>query len=97
MLVPKYIRKKRVLSAVNALRAEDRTLRSEPIKQLPKGDQMIAWACPLARALNEGNMRDTVDVIGSTYRTNRLPVPLPTVLSQFVRDFDEGKYPELVA
>lgn len=73
-----------VLTWVNQQRQERGM---EPLEELPKGVSTFPWSlyeCPLAVALN---VRTGAEFSGQA----------PELIRQFIRDFDNGKYPELVA
>lgn len=79
-----------VLRAVNAIRRE-RGL--DAIYELPKGICGSGDKCVIARAFGA----DVVLPGGAVFSTRPHAVALPSVIGDFICDFDEGAYPELIA
>jgi hypothetical protein len=89
-----------VLAWVNQVRAE-RGL-GDPLTELPKGIQSVGDRCVIAVAL--GVKCDVQPTDSSDYRgcvtfveSYDDVIDLPADVNQFARDFDRGKYPELIA
>jgi len=79
----------RVLAWVNRVRAK---VRRKPLKKLPKGERVNAWACPIARACPGISGRR---FSGSMLSHDDLFVEEPVHVAQFIRDFDARQYPWL--
>jgi hypothetical protein len=68
-----------------------------------KGERMNPCGCPIAKYLTYRNEGTTVNVITSaayftppTSSEHATYVKLPTPVSDFIRSFDKGRYPDLV-
>ncbi len=83
-----------VLSEVNRVRA-GRGMK--PLDTMPAGTSCCD-DCPLAHALDADYVEPGDELYAGTYsfRGEVELLPLPTVLDEFGRRFDEGAYPELV-
>ena len=90
--VPKLVN---VLRDVNALRA--RVGRKTALKRLPKGYKQRVDSCPIANATG----LEIEDEFANYHDWNDISkdkrIPLTNRLVKFVRDFDRGKYPWLIA
>lgn len=86
--------KEAVLEAINEIRAE---LGLPPATEIRPGCRGNPMHCPLASTIAAGS-RMTVLVGTRNWHQGwaSREGPLPSVLKQFVRDVDRGKYPELV-
>lgn len=92
------MRHKRVLEYVNRVR---KALGYKPRKTLAKGVVAHCRECPIARSMPQ-YVRCRVDKIyfspnfivweGIKGRT----ITLPTYITDFITEFDDGKYPELI-
>lgn len=85
---------KEVLKAVNEIRAERGYL---PLDSIPRQDWSRGFGtsrtCPITVALNADY--SSLRVIEWPDGTFIGPGLVPEVISAFIKDFDEGKYPEL--
>lgn len=97
----KFITKRRVLKWINEYRKEHGY---RPLKRIPMGEPGGPDNCPVAIAT--GQLIDgthLVDPNGSdTYYgpfayVDSIVLDLPEFIRKFIDDFDEGKYPELIA
>jgi hypothetical protein len=82
-------RKQRALEWVNALRTE---WGLPALAELPKGTLRNSNACVLARALPHAAKVDVTVLLKTGAR-----VTLPSECIDFIRAFDGGQYPELIA
>jgi hypothetical protein len=85
---------KRVLAYVNRLRAE---LGESPLDALPRGVCGKAEICPIANALPKPA---SVDVSGIYVYENDVwecVAEPPAYVVDWIRSFDDGRYPELIA
>lgn len=84
---------KDTLNWVNTFRA---TLGLNPLPELPKGERQSAPSCPIARAVADGlpyDVRKPVVHGGRLYLGAR-EAPLPGHVKVWVREFDQGLFPE---
>ena len=82
-----------VLAALNQFRKEHFDL--EPLEEMPKGKPRICGECPIARTLPVGwevSSRVAFEAHGPAEKDKLLP----GAVSRFVKEFDNGAYPELV-
>lgn len=91
--------KERVLRYVNRLRQEYGI--GPALDELPKGRPGCPWACVIARAIHGGVDTERISVghdgLGPRHRAHEdIEIP-PKYVAAFIRAFDRGCYPELIA
>lgn len=73
-----------------------------PVKTLPKGVRANCVHCPIARALGGPgfvSVEEEVVTMHINYDSDHPAdwvIPLPDPVAEFIVDFDEGNYPDLV-
>ena len=82
----------RVLRDLNELRAQ---LGLEPITEIPKGDCLDPWTCPIGRVIEARSGFRSV-VTDGWYEEPHFN-QFSDVLRDFVHDFDAGLFPELIS
>ena len=90
----KYL-KLQVLNYVNDIR---KGIKLPKLRYLPKGTQMSAKTCPIAKAINGVAFTDT-GYPNETYRTSldRIGgIHWPLFINKFIVEYDDGQFPELI-
>lgn len=101
---------KRLEQALEMVNRGRRAMGMKPLKRMPKGYIQEGDMCPIQRALNVASVADTITISndydkavalakiynkGIEFSGYHAEIGMPKVLSQFVSDFDEGKYEKL--
>lgn len=97
----------RILAYVNRVR---KAQGKEPLQELPKGSRVDAECCPVGKGMGLSTAQTTFmcgDVGQAELLAQRLRLDLyrpgsaevrhPRYVTEWIRRFDDGKYPELVA
>jgi hypothetical protein len=84
-------RYKRVLAEINLIRWQ---CGRPPLDKVPLGDRREPDSCPIALACKGTAFHDTIHAGGVDGVV--LNLETPRVLRAFMRDFDNGQFPELV-
>ena len=86
--------KRAVLRWVNEVRV---ALCGVPLHRLPSGKLSSAMSCPIANSVKTAPCVGLVSTTTYDTVTSQREFEHPPHVQQFVRDFDDGLYPELIA
>lgn len=85
---------KRVITWVNRIRREH--FGKGPIKRLPRGQINSETSCPIHNSFWKPGQGGQVYFERMHFPVFEQDVSLPEFVTKFIRDFDSGKYQELV-